>query len=757
MRPRRYIYLYCRIWLITFLSFISSASVHTTSSNPESGSVGLTLSGGGARGFAHIGVLHVIDSLGLKVDYISGTSMGAIIGALYATGYNAKEIEDIVLSVDWEGVFGNKPDLDYVHIGKRRISGRFVAELPIVDNRLKFETGLVEGQRMWSVLQDLFFHVRGINWYNEFPIPFACVAANIETGEAVILNKGDIVNALRASVAIPAVFTAVERDGMTLLDGGVVNNLPVDVVKEMGADFVIGINVSQGLKQAENLKSPIEVIYQMGLFQAEQMLRVNKEQTDIFIEPDLDGFTSNSFSDVNEIIERGKQIARSYCSDLDSIAMARREIWKSIKQPHVQRIRSIVVDSVSYNGLENIRFYFIRNMTHIQPGDTIGVDEINILINRLYATDYFERVTYSYIPSVKEPGKAHLVFNFSEKPSIKINAAIHYNLFAGVGIIGGILMNNFLFHNMDAFARLSLGEQPAFLTGLNFFTGSNQRIWIRSQASGDMIIFPVYENFEVVSEYKESYIRLESSINQSAGEHSFFTLGSAFFKQELTPTMINGLHAKGHKQGYEMFAKWSRYSLNRHSYTRKGQNLATEITWFLGQDHSISVLADDGSSHDLTELNIIINNFFRMKLNWESFIPVNQRITYFTQLQAGYNFRYFQDFIHAFNLGGTHSFLRDQITFTGLNEFGIITSSVITAGMGLNYNLWSEFYLVPVLNAAFYNFEIQNLNKLQSGQLLLGAGLSFGYLSLIGPVKVSFSYSPQTGNVLACLNLGWSL
>jgi NTE family protein len=250
--------------------------------------------------------LHVIDSLGLKVDYISGTSMGAIIGAFYATGYNAKEIEDIALSVDWEGIFGNKPDLGYVHVGKRKTSGKFVAELPVVNNRLKFETGLVEGQRMWNLLQELFFHVRDIDWYNEFPIPFACIAANIETGEAVIMNKDDIVNALRASVAIPAVFTAVERDGMTLLDGGVVNNLPVDIVKEMGADFVIGIYVSQGLKQAEKLKSPVEVIYQMGLFQAEQMLRVNKEQTDIFILPDLDGFTSSSFSDVQEIIERGK-------------------------------------------------------------------------------------------------------------------------------------------------------------------------------------------------------------------------------------------------------------------------------------------------------------------------------------------------------------------------------------------------------------------------------------------------------------------
>jgi NTE family protein len=170
-------------------------------------------------------------------------------------------------------------------------------------------------------------------------------------------------------------------------------------------------------------------------------------------------------------------------------------------------------------------------MAHIQSGDTIGVDEIEIMINRFYATDYFERVTYSYNPSVKEPGRVHLVFNFSEKHSVKINAAFHYNSFAGVGIIGGILMNNFLFYNMDAFARLCFGEQPAFLTGLNFFTGSNQRIWISSQASGDMIRFPVYENFKVASEYKESYIRLESSINQSAGEHSFFTLGAAFLSK----------------------------------------------------------------------------------------------------------------------------------------------------------------------------------------------------------------------------------
>jgi NTE family protein len=249
------------LWVITIQGMFPGTQ-------PEHGSIGLTLSGGGAKGFAHIGVLQVIDSLGLRVDYISGTSIGAVVGAMYAVGYSAKEIEEIAMSADWRAVFGMRPVLDYVHINNRRRSGRNMVEFPLKRTGIQFRTGFIQGQQLWSLLEKLFFHVRSTDDFNDFLIPFACVATNVETGEEVVINKGDIVSALRASMAMPAsISQPVTRDDKVLFDGGMVNNFPVDVVKEMGADYVIGVYVSDGLRSADQLRTPMESGLPDGLYQ----------------------------------------------------------------------------------------------------------------------------------------------------------------------------------------------------------------------------------------------------------------------------------------------------------------------------------------------------------------------------------------------------------------------------------------------------------------------------------------------------------
>jgi NTE family protein len=433
----------------TFPEGVNPEPRHTIFTDPETGSIGLTLSGGGAKGFAHIGVLQVIDSLGLKVDYISGTSIGAVIGAMYATGYSAKEIEEIARSVDWQAAFGMKPDLDYVHIYNRRGAGRHVVEFPLKRTGIHFRSGFIQGQQLWSLLEKLFFHVRNADDFNDFLIPFACVATNIETGEEVVMNKGDIVSALRASMAMPGIFEPVTRDDKVLFDGGMVNNFPVDVVKEMGADYVIGVYVSDGLRSAEELRTPVEVIYQMGFIRDALKFRINKEKADIFLEPDLGKFTAAGFTHIDGMIEEGRQSARHFSARLDSLAK-QGQACRAGGYRERDRKKNIVVDSVLFRGLENVRPSYINNIAGIQPEDTVNADKVQSLINTFYATGYFDRVTYSYVPSSYEDERMNLIFNFSEKPLARISGAIHYNSFAGVGIIAGISATSFIFHNMDA-------------------------------------------------------------------------------------------------------------------------------------------------------------------------------------------------------------------------------------------------------------------------------------------------------------------
>ena len=225
--------------ILCVLLFLLPASIHAQTKEakkfPSTISMpGLTLSGGGAKGLAHIGVLHILDSLGIEVKCISGTSMGSIIGGMYAAGYSAREIEEFATTIDWEILFSPRPAIDYLPPQDRGRAGKSIIELAVDGKKIKLPTGAIEGQQLWNTLNEIFLPVYRITDFEQLPIPFACVATNVETGMPVVMKSGNLSGAIRASMAIPSVFTAVNRDNLKLIDGGVVKNFPVSVAKDLG-------------------------------------------------------------------------------------------------------------------------------------------------------------------------------------------------------------------------------------------------------------------------------------------------------------------------------------------------------------------------------------------------------------------------------------------------------------------------------------------------------------------------------------------
>src|SRR6195952_463793 len=209
--------------------------------------IGLTLSGGGAKGLAHIGILKAIDSAGLKIDYITGTSMGSIIGSLYAVGYPADSIEKMSRQINWDLILSNQASLRTLFMEEKDEYSKYTVELPWVNHRFLLPSGVLQGQELWLLLAEMFFPVYNQKDFSKFNIPFKCIGTDVGNGEAVVMGKGEITSAIRASMAIPTFFTPVEYDDKLVVDGGVVRNFPVRDVKEMGADYVIGSNVAGGL------------------------------------------------------------------------------------------------------------------------------------------------------------------------------------------------------------------------------------------------------------------------------------------------------------------------------------------------------------------------------------------------------------------------------------------------------------------------------------------------------------------------------
>ena len=273
--------------------------------------IGVALSGGGAKGLAHIGILKAIDSAGLHVSYITGTSMGSIMGALYACGYTADTIEKIARNTNWELLLTNSASLKALSMDEKSEYDKYAVELPWVNNGFRIPSGLLESEEIWLRLSEYFFPVYNIKDFSKLPVGFKCIATDLSTGEGIVFDSGEIVPAVRSSVAIPSVFTAVNYNGRKFVDGGIVRNFPVSDVKKMGANIIIGSNVAGGLLPKEKINNIFQVLLQIAFFREDADAINEKKLCTIYIPHHLDEYNMGSFISAESIINEGIKMGDS--------------------------------------------------------------------------------------------------------------------------------------------------------------------------------------------------------------------------------------------------------------------------------------------------------------------------------------------------------------------------------------------------------------------------------------------------------------
>jgi NTE family protein len=286
--------------------------------------IGLVLSGGGARGLAHVGVLEVLEELRIPVDRIAGTSMGAIVGGLYASGLPSDSLRSLVQGIDWELLLSDTPPRSSLAFHRRAEERRYPVELEIGITKagLALPGGLIAGQDMGLLLRRHSLPVATVEDFSRLPIPFAAVATDIETGERVVLDRGDLVEAMRASMAIPVVFSPVEREGRILVDGGLVDNLPVELAREMGADVVIAIDASPPLLDRERLRTVLGISEQVVNFLGRQDLPREMASADVAIDLGFEDVGIFDFREADSIIAKGSAVARDSARALSAWSMS---------------------------------------------------------------------------------------------------------------------------------------------------------------------------------------------------------------------------------------------------------------------------------------------------------------------------------------------------------------------------------------------------------------------------------------------------
>ncbi len=381
--------------------------------------IGLVLGGGGAKGGAHVGVLEVLEELRIPVDFIAGTSIGAAIGGLYASGMSVPDLKALLESLDWQDLLSDQPPRRYQPFRLKSTDRRIPARLEVGFNGGKFRlpTGIVTGQNVELTLRSATLPVAHIRSFERLPTPFVAVATDLVTGEMVVLDRGDLSRAMRASMSIPGAFSPVEVDGLVLVDGGLVRNLPVDVVRAMGADVVIAVDLTPPLYDAEELESAIEVSMQTFRISTLQNTVPQREALvagrDVLLRPDVADVPITDFRSLTGAFAAGAEVARAAGEDLVQWSLSH-EDYTAFREsrPRIED-RPETIDFVRIEGASRTSPGHLRGRLGIVAGDALMAETLERGLNRVFAMDLYQGVDYSL---VREDGADGLLVKVTEKP-----------------------------------------------------------------------------------------------------------------------------------------------------------------------------------------------------------------------------------------------------------------------------------------------------------------------------------------------------
>ncbi len=409
---------------LLILSILLSGMLFSQEQESDDVKVGLVLSGGGAKGLAHIGALKAIEDAGVRIDYIGGTSMGAIVGALYASGYSARQLDSIFNVVDFSTLIQDDIPRSAKTFYEKEESERYALTLPFNRFQVGFPSGLSRGQNVYNLMSKLTAHVGTVEDFSKLPIPFFCIATNIETGKEVLLDKGYLPRVVSASAALPSLFGPVQIDDMVLVDGGVVNNYPVDKVRAKGMDVIIGVDVQDGLKDRNALQSAFDVLVQINNFRTVKDMEKKKEKTDVYIHPNIDDFSVVSFSEGRKIIESGLAAGKSVENDLRALAAKQKS--KSKKEVEFLKRNSIYIKRVEINGLNKYTRSYVLGKLKLKVPSEVTYESFSEEVNNLSATGNFEDIDYRFVHM--GIGEYSVVFTLREsKSNMLLRMGVHYD------------------------------------------------------------------------------------------------------------------------------------------------------------------------------------------------------------------------------------------------------------------------------------------------------------------------------------------
>lgn len=449
--------------------------------------IGLVLSGGGARGAAHIGILKVLEANRIPIDYIAGTSMGSIVAGLYAVGMRPVEIENALASIDWDNIFVDE-GLRQNRSFRRKLDDRLYLidhKLGVKDGEIKLRGAFVQGQQLDLVLRKHTLGAAGNGSFDKLRIPFRAVATDITTGEEIILGSGDLAAAIRASMSIPAAFSAVEIEGRLLVDGGMANNLPISVVRDMGADIIIAVDISTPLLKRDELGSLLDIAGQITGFLTrrnaeKQILSLSKR--DILITPDLGNIKSGDFHQIKEVVPYGVDAAEQSLDKLKRLSLSASQYARYLELHPQTKQSSPVIQFIRIDNPSELDDAMLTARLMLNLGEPLDINKLEKGIGRIYGLGIFENVSYEL---EEEAGQTGLVIHARKKSwgtdslqfGMELSADFKGDTYFNIGSAYTKSSINSL--NGEWRSVFQMGDEPALLTEIYQPLDSLSRFYIR--------------------------------------------------------------------------------------------------------------------------------------------------------------------------------------------------------------------------------------------------------------------------------------
>lgn len=544
--------------------------------------IALVMSGGGARGGAHIGVLKALQELRVPIDEIVGTSIGAVIGGFYVSGMSVQDMEALVESLEWETAFLNSTPRKLKSFRRKRDDDLFLVDLKpgLNDGEFELPSGVVQGQVIDLVLSRETLRASKVDDFDKLAVPFRAVAGDLVTGEAVVLRSGNLARALRASMSIPAALTPIEIDGRLLVDGGIAMNLPVQVAQEMGADVVIAVDISSALLGRETLRSVLDVTEQLtnlltrgGIVEQRRRLRPQ----DILVEPTFsEDLSSISFARMGEAIQAGYDVVMQHRAEFERLALDDTRYagyLASLNDPRMQELP--VVEFLRLDNNSTIADSVVETrLTDIHIGEVLDVDQVERAMNKVYGLEYYQNVRYGL---VTEQGKTGLEVELDERswgPNY-LQLGVEYSS-AGdeaalFGLAASYLRTAINDRGGEWRTTFVVGDEPALLTDLYAPFGARGLYFFAPSLDFQSTIFNVWERDIRVTEAQIREGDLELAIGRELPSWAEYRFGvrTAFGETQLRVGDPLLLPEQDFRRG-EVFGRFSVDTMDSVSFPRSG-------------------------------------------------------------------------------------------------------------------------------------------------------------------------------------------